>query len=348
MILYFARHFKSGVVGARLIHVDCEKCGCQYFFELARVGSGSAQAPYGIGSKRTARAAEERAQRALAERLDQDAELVPCPRCDWINEELVSRYRRGRYQGWAKFAACIAVVGTIVSLIGAWFVSIGPAADRIAVTYWWTLGPTISLALALLVLLGRNWLRRRIQPNRDYPLPPRLPPASPTAKIINPVTGQVETVTPRQTHDDATSEWIEFQVGRHELPPLCCECLDPSEPRAGHRRTVFPAVALLIPLCSGCARKWKVRMWLIGLATFAAAVASALLLLWPLGLDPLVFKIALIVVCGVTPLVAAGVAYRLTTPVRVKTVDASRGIVRLRFRHEEYRNSFTLTDGGAH
>ena len=85
MFIYYARRFKSAAVGTRLIEVQCEKCESQYFFELARVGSGTAEAPYGIGTKRTARAAEERAQRDLAERLEQDAELVPCPKCDWIN-----------------------------------------------------------------------------------------------------------------------------------------------------------------------------------------------------------------------------------------------------------------------
>jgi hypothetical protein len=113
MFFYFARHFEAGAIGSRLVAVQCDKCGCEYSFELARVGSGSAQAPYGIGTKRAARTAEERAQRDLGKRLEHDAELVPCPKCAWINEELVSRYRRGRYRGWTKFAASIFLLGTV-------------------------------------------------------------------------------------------------------------------------------------------------------------------------------------------------------------------------------------------
>ena len=113
-------------------------------------------------------------------------------------------------------------------------------------------------------------------------------------------------------------------------------------PRIG---AVFPAVVLWVPLCSQCARNWKVRMCLIGLATFGAVIGATLLLLLSLALDQLAFWVVFALVCGVTPLVAAGVAYRLTTPVRVQTVDASRGIVRLRFRSEEYRNNLSVMAG---
>jgi hypothetical protein len=87
------------------------------------------------------------------------------------------------------------------------------------------------------------------------------------------------------------------------------------------------------------------RMWFVGLVTFGCAVASAFPLWIALTLDPVVFWVLFGVVCGVTPLVGAGVAYRLTTPVHVKSVDASRAIVRLRFRNEGYRNRISLMAG---
>jgi hypothetical protein len=91
MFIYYARRYESTVVGKRLVPVACEKCRCEYFFELARVGSGVAQAPYGIATKRAARFAQERAERDLNYRLQNDAELVPCPKCGWINDDLISR-----------------------------------------------------------------------------------------------------------------------------------------------------------------------------------------------------------------------------------------------------------------
>ncbi len=345
MLFYFARNFESSAVGSRLVAVQCEKCGCEYLFELARVGSGRAQAAYGIGVKRAARAANERAERDLAKRLEHDAELVPCPKCAWINEDLVSRYRRGRYRGWAKFAACIVILGTVTSLIGAWFVSTGPAADRAAAVYLSILGPTISAAVATLALLCRYWLRKRIQPNRDYPLPPKLPPGVPTPLTKHPTTGQVDVAGSRNVHDDATGQWINFQIGRQELPSLCCGCQGASEAQSAYRHPVFRAAVLVVPLCARCAREWTVRMWLVGLVAFLAVVASALLLLTALTSDQLVCWLVFGVICGITPLACAGLAFRLTTPVRVRSVDASRAMVRLWFRNEEYRNHIALSEG---
>lgn len=155
MFLYYARNFESGVPGNRLIAVRCEKCRCEYFFKLACVGAGSAQAPYGIGSKRAARAAQERARRVLEKRLARDTELVPCPRCGWINDDLVSRYRLGRYRRWTMYAVWIVLLGSILPLIVAWFLSIGPAVDLSAARNVAIVGPTASIALATLLLLCR-------------------------------------------------------------------------------------------------------------------------------------------------------------------------------------------------
>jgi hypothetical protein len=79
-------------------------------------------------------------------------------------------------------------------------------------------------------------------------------------------------------------------------------------------------------------------MWIVGLVTFGSVVASAYILLAALTLDPLVFWVLFGLVCAVAPLFGAGVGYRLTTPVRVKSADGSRAIVRLWFRNEEYQN----------
>ncbi len=200
MILYYARKYESTIPGTRLIAVQCEKCRCEYFFKLARVGAGSAQAPYGIGSKRAAPEAEESARRDLAKRLAQDTELVPCPKCAWINEDSVARYRLGRYRGWTMFAVWTAILGTILTLIVAWCLSMGPATDRGSVPYWLIGGPTVSLALAALIVLCRVWLRKRIEPNRDYPLPPTLPPGGATPLFMDQSTGQLVDAGPRLTH----------------------------------------------------------------------------------------------------------------------------------------------------
>ena len=66
---YFSKHFDLQHVGDRLVQVHCDKCRCPYFYELARIGSGSATAPYGVGTTSAARSAEKQSQRDLRERL---------------------------------------------------------------------------------------------------------------------------------------------------------------------------------------------------------------------------------------------------------------------------------------
>jgi hypothetical protein len=337
MLHYYAKHFKSSVVGKRLIAVRCDHCGCEYFYELARVGLGFATAHYGIGSRRAERAAEERARMDLSRLLEQDAELVPCPECQWINEELVSAYRRGRYRGWLKVAGGVALCGTGLSLLVSWFLSIGPATDRGSVPVFLVGGPVLSVTLATLILVGRGWLRGRIQPNRDHPFPPSIPRGCPPALVRNVATGELAVARPVRPDGEADVEWIEFQIGRNRLPPQCCECLDAAASGIHYRYPVMPAVELAVPVCSACSRRRRRRMWLVGLATFGVTTATGLLLSVALDLDEVAFWIVLVLVCGLAPLVAAVVAYRATTPVRMKVVDASRAIVRLRFRNEVYR-----------
>src|SRR4051812_7492944 len=101
MIIYTQTKFTTTVVGARIVSVNCENCGCDYYFELRRVGTGVGIAPYSLGQGRAEQSASERANQNIADRLEGEAELVPCPKCHWINEELVTAYRKSSYQGYA-------------------------------------------------------------------------------------------------------------------------------------------------------------------------------------------------------------------------------------------------------
>ena len=246
------------------------------------------------------------------------------------------------------FAVWTAILGTIIPLIVGWCLSMGPVVDRGAVLYWLIGEPAVSVAVAALILLCRVWLRKRIEPNRDYPLPPKLPPGGATPLIMDQSTGQlVDAGGPRLTDLHATGEWIDFQIGRHQLPDVCCTCLGVPAPRSSIWQTVFRTALIVVPLCSRCAREWKVRMWLLGVTASAIVVASAFLMLLALVRDELTFWILFVLVCGVGPLFCALAAYRLTSPVRVKCVDFSRALVRLRFRNADYR-SRVLQMAGAH
>ena len=344
MLLYYARKYTSATAGVRLVEVRCDRCGCVYFYELARVGSGSADAPYAIGGERAARKAEERAGRDLERRLAGEAELVPCPGCQWIDEDQVARYRRSRRRGWLKFAAIVGLGGPLASLIGAWFVWIGPAADREALPYFLLAGPAISLALAGSIVGLRHSLLRTIRPNRDHPFAPKIPPGSPRPLIRNAATGRLEPAGATDRPDGADGAWIEFQVGRSVLPGCCCGCLAPADPRFAY---VHPPTAVAFPLCDRCGRRWTLRMWLGALAGAATVAAVGLPVLFALELDEIIFWVAAGALMTLIPIIGALIVGHQTSPVRAKDVDRSRGVALLRFRNETYSKLVAVEQNGA-
>jgi hypothetical protein len=117
MLFYFNKQIHSEHVGQRVVGVVCTNCGCEYYYELARLGLGSGTAHYGIGVGAATRSAQENSRRDLAQRLVGEAELVPCPKCYWINDDLIQGYRRARYRRLGTFALGVGFFGTVISLI---------------------------------------------------------------------------------------------------------------------------------------------------------------------------------------------------------------------------------------
>jgi hypothetical protein len=338
MVLYYSREYHSSSIGIRIVEVTCDKCSSEYYYELARIGSGKASAPFAIGTAGAAQQSTNQAEKDLDRRLADEAELVPCPKCSWINESLVAGYRKSKYRGWTKFALGLGFFGTIASLLMAWFLSNGPAADRDTLPYILIGGPAISIGLALLIFLGRGALRSRIKPNRSFPDMPKLPRGCPVALVMNPATGQIEPAISRPDQVTLDDEWIDFQIGRIGLPLSCCGCLGPPDAQSAFRQPLSQAVELVVPCCGSClqARKWKSRKY--GLITLALTALVAVPILIALKLDEVVFWMSLIGLCTVVPyLFGTTLADSTTIPVRVKFVDRSRGIIRLWFRNENYR-----------
>src|SRR5690242_15731697 len=98
MFVYVSRTFTTTVVGRRWEKVTCEKCQAEFHYELVRIGVGSSSAPYYIGQDSARQRASGTAQRNLDKRLAREAELVPCPKCRWVNQDLIRRYRRSLYR----------------------------------------------------------------------------------------------------------------------------------------------------------------------------------------------------------------------------------------------------------
>ena len=116
MFVYVGKSFSSVVTGSRIVRVTCEKCHADFFYELVRQGKGAASAPYYIGQARAAKRAEKAARKSLEKKLAREAEMVPCPRCRWINQSLIQGYRRTRYRR-VGYAAVISGFALTVALL---------------------------------------------------------------------------------------------------------------------------------------------------------------------------------------------------------------------------------------
>lgn len=348
-MFYIEKRIEAAEVGTRFVAVRCDRCECEYFYELARMGTGCAIAPYGVLASSASNSAREQSERDLRTRLADEAELVPCPKCHWINDELVDGFRRGRYRGWTRFAGCVAFFGTVGSWICAWYVSIGPPGDRVAVPFFLYYGPLICILSGGAILGLRHLLRGRIQPNANFPEPPRLPRGCPAALVQNSKTGDLEVAANPEDADLAADEWIEFQVGRFKLPLICCECLTPVIEMDVYKVQLTEALNLPVPHCKTCAIQLSRRQFKMGFKISALMMGIGVGMLYLLGLSREVFWISFFILCLLAPLTGAAIGHHKTMPAEGKPVDKSRGIFRVWFRNPGFRkrvrNAVELSHG---
>ena len=344
MFTYFSRQFASSQTGTRLAGVECDQCGCRYFYELTRLGIGSVSTPYGMMAMSAEESAKLQSASELLLRLAEEAELVPCPECHWINSELVTGYRLSRYRWAGPLAIGIAFFGTIASLISAAFVWYGPPADHGALPYILIGGPGISIAIASLLVLTRNLLRSRILPNRNYPAEPRIPPGVPSALLLDEATETFHPVAGNDVPASSDREWFDYQIGRHRLPNCCSQCLGEAASESVWTHPITVAVQLSLPRCGACRRKSKGEYLIAWPLAFLVSAGAGLGLLLMIGLDEMIFWI----LGGCHILLSFGCAAYYASvqsgPVRLKIVDRSRGVLKLRFRHPGYRPETVWTE----
>lgn len=251
--------------------------------------------------------------------------------------ELVTGYRLSRYRWMGPLAVGVAFFGTIAALISAAFLWYGPPADYGALPYVLVLGPGVSMALGGLLLLTRNLLRSRILPNRHFPAPPRIPPGVPPALLLDEATETFHLASGDEIPFPSECEWFDFQIGRHRLPVCCSQCLQEASPESVWTHPVTVAVQFLVPRCDECQRKSKREYLLTWPFAFAVSAGAGIGLLLMFPFDESIFWI--LAVCHVMLSLgcAAFYASARSAPVRLKIVDRSRGILRLRFRIPGYR-----------
>jgi len=336
MFIHVSKVFTGSAAGQRLQSVICEKCGTGFYYQLSRVGIGKGEAPYFLGQSAAAERAQTNAQKDLVRRLELESELVPCPKCQWVNQDLIERYRRRKHRRAPWIAAGIAIAGLIAAWLE-WFTSIE---RKFSTTTLIVLAA--SLVCAAGVLLIRSCLRQHLDPNRNFPDNPVVPPGTPPALVErrDAQTGQLYLEPGTRQSGDAAgfSEWAVYQAGQVAFPWVCCVCLGKATTFYESPMEVDQTTDLHVPLCRQCSARLTRRWWTAAFIGTACAMGLAgLLAAMVPGIDTLGRWILFVVVALFGwILVLAVVPHRVCRPYRFGVVDADRAVMKFSAKNPKY------------
>ncbi len=270
--------FRATRRGSLLKHVLCEKCSTAFHYHMWRLGSGSAVMINGKNERLVRARAEEEAANDLSQRLKREAELVPCPKCHWVNSASVAAYLQRKLRGWRLF-----VVGTWVIVLSLDIVFyfeaklvFGHPPTLLANEIW--IVAALGFFASLCFLTARVWLSVRTNPNRYANGNPRVPLGTPPA-LMKQVSATCEEVLVPVLRDDLNSagdmEWAVFRPNQLALASLCCKCL--AESTCNYKLPFsLSNNRWRIPMCMECRTNLRRRWW----RGIVSACGIAILLGW--------------------------------------------------------------------
>jgi hypothetical protein len=276
------------------------------------------------------------AQDKLHKRLDCDLELVPCPRCQWVNERAVAYFRQRKFRRVPALAQSLFVLGGIafVILSGVTDESRLLSSGSIQHAIEWSV---IFPMMAILLFPVRSLLRRRIDPNRRSSLPPGTPPAmllvrdqmgTPRLQIIEACAG------PQSARDEDPI----FRAGQLLFPEVCCLCL--RETTSKYRKILKlnrNSSALPVPLCRDCKRLFTLPWRLTAVASVAGSYAIGMLAFTIPNFDQTSHSIIALAIGF--PLAVYGlfvIPDRVVRPYRYRFVDRYRGVTKFASKNSAY------------
>jgi hypothetical protein len=342
MIVYVGRNFTSRVTQFRLVPVICEKCQTEYSYLLARFGVGTGTAPYMIGQDAARQRAQNAAMKQALQRVQNEAELVPCPKCNWVSQPLIAAVRKRAHRGWTVAAIAAAVLGAFSELIVYGIMSdtyVGRTDELIL----WTIALVgiVGIPVAL-YCIGRH---RRLQLDPNLHVNRALPIGTPPALLpgVDPATGE-QVYVPAGEHQPLAATLapglpLPLRPGQLYVPPVCMACLAPAT------TTYKPVITVsqddpVAPACDRCARSLRWRFWRLLLSTFGlvfVGVGGPVYLIPMPGME-VAERLALAAICGglVAGLAAFIVAVQRSRPFRLKPLDSDRGVMGLHCANPQY------------
>jgi hypothetical protein len=345
MLIYAGKDFTASVAGRRIDTVVCEKCSTTFHYQLTRSGVGRASSPYYLFQSAAKKRAQSAAEKDLAKRLENEAELVPCPKCSWVNFDLIQRYRLRKYRRpWGVLALLMfggVVIGPMLAAAMPSPHKHGSLSNLQMIVMFTVMGIGLLSPVWLSLILAQ--LRNRIDPNVSYPRRPALPPGTPPALVdsTDPKTGEACLVPARSAAQDLQDAdgWLVFRPGDVTLAPVCCCCMEPAtttykSPFRMNDRDSDVAM----PLCRACSWKLWRKWWMVAfMITVIALGIPALLAAMAKSGDPF-GRWMLAAIAGVffSLFGAAIVPNKLCRPYRVKVVDADRGVMKFKAQNAQY------------
>lgn len=169
MVIRLGSEISKTITGAALKEVRCEQCEYRYQYQIERKGTGESFAWLFIRTNVELSEAETRAARDLRRQLRKGHDLVPCPMCGFVQQEMVEQSRENAYE-WLFFFVVVPAFFCMYTLplaAGA-LPRIPPRDQAIALTATICLG-LIAFGAACL----HSFLKQRYNPNH-WPIQFRL------------------------------------------------------------------------------------------------------------------------------------------------------------------------------
>jgi len=344
MLLHLLAHTikktAASATGSRLKAVVCEKCQTQYWYLLSRLGTGQTSSFLFVGNGAFLRA-QKAAERDVAKRLDREVELVPCPRCHWVNQKLVSLAGRRKYRGAVVLAIVLLALGGIAYPLVA---NVAEGNSRTRSNEPTILAGKVSagfVVAAVAVLLIRSLLRRRMNPNRHFPQPPTIPPGTPSAMVPANDSGTPSHLALVNVHYDCgidENRWAILRSGQFVFPNVCCLCMNETTSVYSARLRMNEQRELPVPFCKQCKRTFRPIWWFAALLIVvgSAALGGAAAIAIP-GIDETGRWIVAAIVMFFGSIIGLyTIPNRVCRPYRFSTIDQDRGVIRFAFKNEEF------------
>lgn len=172
--------FQATAGGSTWRNVTCEKCKKPYHYALVREAKASVRAAYALRQNAAEDRAEKTAEYRLMQLLEKGVDLVPCPACGWVQEEMVAEGKR-RTARWLIFLAGLcAIAGLAMAMMPMgelMFVAepeVTPAEKTRAI-----IGAILGFGGPVACLVLRWMIQSRVNPNANYPKMPKPIPGMP-------------------------------------------------------------------------------------------------------------------------------------------------------------------------